>query len=331
MDIFLSSEQNIRKRSHPRPGGWKCVECEIIFRTRQELNDHKHNFHGIVFRPRPRKSKTCKYCGEQCICLRKHKETCPKWPRGPKKLSEEHRKKLSEAIIRWLKENPDKHPWKRKSKFKSVPCEKLKEELRKEFEFVEEYTDDRWSHNYSIDIAFLNKKIAVEVNGTQHYDRQGNLRPYYRERHDYLENQGWKIYEILYTWCFVEDKVNEIKDAIRLGTEINQEEQRALNENRQKTREEKQKTRKEKLERARLEGKLNISGKISWNKNPDSVWNERRDKILSCGVDLSKFGWVDKVMKITGLTKRMIEGTVKRRLKDFEGKIFIRKQHDHRK
>lgn len=34
--------------------------------------------------------------------------------------------------------------------------------------------------------------------------------------------------------------------------------------------------------------------------------------ILQSGVDLTKFGWVGKVVNITGLTKHVIENTVKR-------------------
>lgn len=136
-------------------------------------------------------------------------------PNRGKKISEEVKKKISEGRKKWIRENPDKYPWKRKEgRFKSVPCEHLKEILHKEFNFVEEYTDETWEHKYSLDIAFPDNKIAIEVNGTQHYNRDGTLKDYYQKRHNYLESCGWKIMEVYYTHCFVEDKINEIKQFI---------------------------------------------------------------------------------------------------------------------
>ena len=34
--------------------------------------------------------------------------------------------------------------------------------------------------------------------------------------------------------------------------------------------------------------------------------NFRKETILNSGVDLSKFGWVENVSKVTGLTRRQI-------------------------
>ena len=53
--------------------------------------------------------------------------------------TEETKKILSTKRKEWLNANPDKHVWKRHSKFKSVPCERLKEIIRSMgIEFVEE-------------------------------------------------------------------------------------------------------------------------------------------------------------------------------------------------
>ncbi|MCK9279295.1 MAG: hypothetical protein M0P71_01565 [Melioribacteraceae bacterium] len=40
--------------------------------------------------------------------------------------TEETKKAISEKRKKWLADNPDKHVWKRKGKFKSEPCEVLK-------------------------------------------------------------------------------------------------------------------------------------------------------------------------------------------------------------
>jgi len=124
--------------------------------------------------------------------------------------SEETKKKLSESRKLWLSSNPDKHPWKRSSKFESEPCQKLKDALRmRSIEFLEEFTplQERF---FSIDIAIPALKLGIEVNGEQHYNRDGTLKTYYRERHELIEKDGWKIYEIHYSHCYDSSKIEQI-------------------------------------------------------------------------------------------------------------------------
>ena len=121
--------------------------------------------------------------------------------------TEESRKKISEARKKWLAENPDKHPWKSNAKFKSKPCEKVKEFLKSfNINFIEEFDPSIEGRSFSIDIAIPDKKIALEINGNQHYERTGELKFYYKERNDLLENNGWTVYQIHYAACFDLDK-----------------------------------------------------------------------------------------------------------------------------
>ena len=109
---------------------------------------------------------------------------------------------LSDQRKKWLKDNPDLHPWKRHDKFRSVPCEVLKTALREVgIQFQEEYTplEDR---AFSVDIAFPDQKLAVEVNGEQHYNRDGSLRSDYRDRHELIEKSGWHVLELHYAKCY---------------------------------------------------------------------------------------------------------------------------------
>jgi len=124
--------------------------------------------------------------------------------------SEESKKKMSESRKLWLSSNSDKHPWKRSSKFESEPCQKLKDALRmRSIEFLEEFTplEERF---FSIDIAIPALKLGIEVNGEQHYNRDGSLKTYYRERHELIEKDGWKLYEIHYSHCYDSSKIEQI-------------------------------------------------------------------------------------------------------------------------
>jgi very-short-patch-repair endonuclease len=135
----------------------------------------------------------------------------------PTKHSEETKEKISKSIKNFYNENPDKFYWRNKNKHISKPCELFKEKLReKNISFLEEYKvlDDRL---FSADIAFPKNKIIIEINGNQHYDREGKLKPYYQERHDLIEKSGWKVYEYHYSICYKDEIISEIIDKIKIN------------------------------------------------------------------------------------------------------------------
>lgn len=126
------------------------------------------------------------------------------------KHKESTKKKLSEIRKKYLKENPNKHPWKKSDKFISKPCEIFKNILREnKIAFVEEYQplSDRF---FSIDISFPDKKIGIEINGNQHYDRNGKLKKYYQDRKELIEKQGWKLFEYHYSVAYDEKMCQKI-------------------------------------------------------------------------------------------------------------------------
>lgn len=127
-------------------------------------------------------------------------------------VSSEQKLVLSIKRKQYLNDNPDKHPWRKHTKFKSVPCEKLKEWLKsKGIQFIEEFIIPNSKYNYALDIAFPDKQIGIEVNGNQHYSLDGTLKEYYQKRQNYLESLGWKIYQLHYSICF---KIGEIENLI---------------------------------------------------------------------------------------------------------------------
>lgn len=122
---------------------------------------------------------------------------------------------MSEKRKEWLKANPDKHVWKRHSKFKSVPCEKLKQFLSENrIRFLPEFTPltDR---AFAVDIAFPEKMVCIEINGNQHYDTAGKLKPYYQEKHDLIAAAGWKVIEIHYSLCYNQEYISSLLSTIK--------------------------------------------------------------------------------------------------------------------
>jgi very-short-patch-repair endonuclease len=149
-------------------------------------------------------------CSKECRSKRNsERETSP-----------EVRKKISDSRKLWLKENPEKHPWKLNKKFVSEPCEKLKNALEKEgIKFISEFqpllNEGRF---YSIDIAFPQLKLGIEINGEQHYNRDKTLKKYYQERHNTIVNAGWTLLEYHYSFCYKDDKINELIESLKNNT-----------------------------------------------------------------------------------------------------------------
>ncbi len=140
--------------------------------------------------------------------------------RRSKLTKEEMSENLSKSVKKFWKENPDKHPWKKDSKFQSIPCINFKKVLSEmSIQFIEEYTisNDRL---FSVDIAFPQHRISIEINGNQHYEKDGSLKEYYKNRHDFIKGLGWKIHELHYSLCFNEDVIKKTINNILQGSEI---------------------------------------------------------------------------------------------------------------
>jgi hypothetical protein len=189
---------------------WTCQHCNLEF----ELSACNKPNHIRWCEKNPvrkrRKVKKCEKCDKDAKPRSLYCKDCG----GLQKHTPETKKILSEKRKEWLKENPDKHVWKRHSKFKSVPCEKLKEfVLSKNIKFLPEFTPltDR---AFAVDVAFPEKMVCLEINGNQHYDAIGKLKPYYQEKHDLVTAAGWKVLEIHYSLCFNAEYISSLLNTI---------------------------------------------------------------------------------------------------------------------
>lgn len=211
-----------------------------------------------------------KYCSSRC--------------RAHYTMTSDVREKISKSRKKYLKENPDKHPWRRKDKFISVPCEKLKESLKNAgFCFEEEWIAIT-SNSYSIDIAFPDIKLGIEVNGSQHYNRAGSLRPYYQSRHDKIEAEGWSLIEIHYTNCFKQKEVDRLITALKNSNAHEIKFTNAISFS----------AKKELAEKLQEENKVKVFEK-------KQRLGAERIEILKT-IDLTKYGWVQKVSNSMGVS-----------------------------
>lgn len=118
------------------------------------------------------------------------------------KHTEETKKKLKEIRLRFMKENPDKTAWRKNNL--SYPEKLFLNKLEslswdKKFSIIREYS----FFPYFIDFAFLNEKVAVEIDGSQHLQDERILKD--NDKDELLVNSGWKVVRI---------SENEIKNNI---------------------------------------------------------------------------------------------------------------------
>ena len=210
---------------------------------------------------------------------------------------DDRRQKISIGRKKFLANNPDKHPWKKDSKFKSIPCEHLKARFReKNISFVEEYSplinEGRF---FSIDIAFPDEKIGIEVNGNQHYTRTGELNDSNKERQKVLEDAGWKIINIHYSQAYSFD-VSNYKDFIGKDYSIYV------------------KPIKVKVDKAKLK-------KDAYN----ATQVLKIDAVIESNIDFSKYGWVDKVSKLLNIKSQKVNIWMKRFMFDFYNEKCFKK------
>jgi very-short-patch-repair endonuclease len=210
--------------------------------------------------------------------------------------TEEVKRRMSETRKKWLSENRDKHPWRKSSKFKSVPCEQLKTRLREaNIEFEEEVIPSD-SKNYSVDILIKDRNLIVEVNGNQHYDGFGKLRKYYQDRHDHLVSLGWTVLEVHYSLVYSDDIIQKI-----LSESVKSETLPF----------------RPKGPKPRV-----IDTTFKDNFEATRLW--RIDALTNSNIDFSKFGWVGHAAKLIKVEPQTISRWMRKNMPEFYATCYHR-------
>lgn len=107
-----------------------------------------------------------------------------------KKMSDEVKKKISDSRIKYLKENPDKVPYKLNHSSKMSYPEKI---------FYNALVSSKlsgWEYNYqnsiySYDFAFVKEKIDIEIDGGTHLTDK--VKQIDKRRDEFSRQQGWTV------------------------------------------------------------------------------------------------------------------------------------------
>lgn len=153
-------------------GTWKCLECDLIFETRQQLFHHRKSYHpiqtGSVWNKGLTKD-TDKRIARQVRTLKRKissGEIIP-YMKG-KHVSQKTKKKVSLSMKRYLKKHPDKVPYLlNHSSKESYPERYFRECFLKEG--FPKFEQDKYVQGYFLDFAFEDYNVYVEIDGEQHY------------------------------------------------------------------------------------------------------------------------------------------------------------------
>ena len=238
---------------------------------------------------------------------KKNCETISKTQSG-RKHKEETKRKISESRIKFLKENPDKVPYKLNHYTKRSYPEKL---FRNELErrdikgWIEQYQIGL----YSYDFAFPQLKIDIEIDGATH--KQDKIKEIDKKRDEYSKSLGWrvfriparnlnldinKVFEDLFEFIGGEDTIRKLNLYVDKRKEINN----LKNKIRKRIKWYRKKSNKPEY---KLEIKSKIKNKkdkkniriksIEFKEKIDNLKNKRLEILKS--IDTSKYGWVGKL------------------------------------
>lgn len=252
---------------------------------------------GLTMKDKVLVNKTCEKCGVDFETLasppalwhyksaRKGKRYCSSTCQTSSTMTKEVREKISKSRSKYLRDNPDKHPWKDPEKFNSAPCLHLQKILRENnFTFETEWNPIN-SNSYAIDIAFPDIKVGIEVNGNQHYKRCGNLKDYYKKRHEKIVKEGWVLIEMHYA------NVYKNKEVAKLLSYLKTESAHMITFT--------------KVERKEKPKKKTNHAEIKRNKDL------KRIEFLKT-IDMQKIGWVKIVSEEFGVSHTQVKRIVKK-------------------
>ena len=171
---------------------------------------------------------------------------------------------------------------------------------------------------YKLDFAWTDKRLCIEIDGNQHNEETRKESDIKKDL--LLKENGWKVLRL--KWGYIVAHTKESIDIVKKFLQECGDVTIPLYE-----------TCEEINKKIRLKNKLNnvqvdSTGRYNHKKLSNKKLLERKQQILNSGVDLSKFGWVSKVEKQTGLSKRQINLIVNT-FEDLKEKVFYKKYNMH--
>ena len=298
-------------KSFGRKCAWKVHENTCL------LNPAKIKY------SREKRNETCPFCHKTFYttvsAITKHINYCHSNPNGKiykgHTFTDAQREKISRSMKAAIQEGRA-HGWattKDNMTGKSYPEVWFERMLRNEGLNLE-YVYNMQFFQYKLDFAWPSLRLCIEVDGEQHELLERKASDEQKDKK--LKDSGWRVLHL--KWGFICAHSHEAIEIVRKFLTGCGNVTCPLYE----TTKDRQDKRRELL-KSQNAG-VDACGRYCIRKVTQDTLNKRAELILSCGIDLHKFGWVNKVAERTGLTRREIYFVVKR-------DAALRKQVYHRK
>jgi very-short-patch-repair endonuclease len=297
-----------------------CKICNKSFKNLLALSIHlsQHNYKLLDYYVDYENFKIpkCKYCNNDAKILngiKFYKTCCSKEcllkSRKENIISDFTKEKISKSMKKAHKEGRANN-WQDSKKVHnpSYPESFFKNIIENEFDdknYISEYRVGQ----YSIDFAWLNKKLAIEIDGKQHEYSENKNRDFQKDK--LLKENGWKILRI--KWI---DLFNNTSDWINIANDFINNSINFINyydlifESYQNE-----------IDCEMLMKLLNIQFKIDKLGRKHLIdineLNTYKKLICESDIDFSKFGWVNKVSKILNISPQKVNKWMKRNMLDF--------------
>lgn len=196
-----------------KEGGWKCVHCSEVFRTRAMLYKHVRETHPDFTLIGGKKSWNRGLTKETSDLVKKTGETYKArlaagkikvWCAG-QRLPEAMKEKISKGMIKAHAEgrahNIGASRWNNEP---SWPEQWFMQVIENEFEdknYQREYSFGR----FALDFAWVDKKKCIEIDGEQH-QRFDDYKERDERKDSLLKENGWEVLRIIWKEAFANPK-----------------------------------------------------------------------------------------------------------------------------
>lgn len=296
---------------------FKCAYCSAQFLRNCACKVHERyctkNPNRKPTRNDIREIFTCQYCGRVKLTTKSvhtsHEIHCDKNPNrrlwaAPRIWTDDERSRLSASMKRAVQEGRS-HGWassKQNKNGMSYPEIWFANMLERN-QIGMGYEYNKQFYKYKLDFAWVERRLCIEIDGSQHTlidaQRQSD-----ECKDALLHEHGWKVLRL--KWGYIcknpQNVISLVKDFLMnmgdVTVPVYKTRAELVNE-----------------QHAEYESIGVLKNKIGrFNKfmiSADEL-NRRKTMILESGIDLSKFGWVQRVASKTGLTLRTIYKVVER-------------------
>ena len=296
---------------------YKCPLCSRISWCKLGIVKHYQSCAGLVSKTRTKTGKSWNrgLTKETDPRVKKISDTFYKNMASGKTIrkghphSEETKRHMSIIRRKYLQEHPEDCYYKKNHSSKGPS---YAESYFKEI-FVKENIPLEYHlriGSYELDFYNKEKGIDVEIDGHQHTAYKEIVESDKR-RTEYLESLGWKVIRInwaIYQTKIFEEKlkiIQEIKEIVENSKPIDNLEL-LLRDNKEFRREKKIKEIEENEKR-----KLQLI-------------DERKNIIINCGVNFQKYGWIEDIKNILGVSHTHVKRFMKKYMIDFYNQCYQR-------